>query len=275
MLIKPEGFQIEADPWEVLHNASEKEHTLEAQVTRITWPNGSPVWELAFTGLGIEMDGIRGLVPASETGLPSKDIMPRFVGQVVRVKVKGLQKDEGLVACSRLEAVAEAQKVLFENVKEEQIIDCVVRAVLHRSDGKPPRLIVDVGGGVLAEVPKRRASYSAAPLRAQFMPGQQVKAKVIRVDPQMGKIEVSIRDAYPDPWEKGNFRRGDIVTGRICWVGEGKNGQMHVWVEVPPGVIGIAPYERGYKVNDKVNSTVKAFDARKQKLHLQLLGRLF
>lgn len=274
-MIKPEGFRIEADPWEVLYSAYEKERTIDAQVTRITWPNGSPVWELAFTGLGIEMDGIRGLVPASETGLPSKDLMPRFVGQVVRVKVKGLQKDEGLVACSRLEAVTEAQKVLFENVKEEQIIDCVVRAVLPRSNVRPPRLIVDVGGGVLAEVPKRRASYSAAPLRAQFIPGRQVKAKVIKVDPQQGKIEVSIRDAYPDPWGKGNFRRGDIVVGKVCWVGTGKNGQMHVWVEVPPGVIGIAPYEPWVKKGYKVNVTVKTFNAEKRKLHLQLLGRVF
>lgn len=274
-MIKPEGFRIEADPWEVLHSFCERQQSVDALVTRITWPNESPVWELAFNGLGVEMDGIRGLVPSSETGLPSKDLMARFVGQVVRVKIKGFQKDEGLVACSRNEAVAEAQAVLFRNVKEGQIIDCVVRAVLPKADSKPPRLIVDVGGGVITEVQRVKASYSAAPLRAQFIPGQQVKAKVFRVDSQTGMIDVSIRDAYPDPWEKSNFRRGDIVTGKVCWIGEASNGRKHVWVEVPPGLMGIAPYRlNDIKRGTNVNCTVKKFDPDKHKLHLDLRGRL-
>lgn len=273
-MIKPEGFKIEADPWEVLHGYCERQQSVDALVTRITWPNGSPVWELAFTGLGIETDGIRGLVPSSETGLP-KDLMTRFVGQAVRVKIKGFQKDEGLVACSRNEAVAEAQGVLFEKVKEGQIIDCVVRAVLPKSERKPPRLIVDVGGGVIAEVPRAKASYSAAPLGAQFIPGRQVKAKVLKADPQTGTIGVSIRDAYPDPWEKDNLlRRGDIVAGKVCWIGEANNGRKFVCVEIPPGLMGIAPYRiDNIRRGDHVNCTVKNFDPDKHKLRLDLRGR--
>lgn len=287
-MLKPEGYRPAADPWEILHDAMERGRALEAVVIRVTWPNGAPVWELSFP----EIDGIRGLVPASETGLPDRNLMPRFVGQTVRVKIKALQQQDGLLACSRSEVVSEAQKIVFEKVKEGQMLDCVVRAMLPRTATKPARLLLDVGGGVLTEVPRNHASYyTAVPLSAQFVPGQAVKAKVIRLDPQQGIIDVSVREALPEPWLQADFRRGDIVSGVVRWVGDVQDRKAGctrkvVFVEVPPGVIGIAQYPTWTRTRSSgsswslrrgqsANCTVTRFDPERRVLHLKLIGRLY
>lgn len=281
MVLKPEGYET-ADPWEIVHEACERGRAVDAMVARVTWPDGkSPVWELSFPALAL--NGIRGLVPASETGLADKGLMQRFVGQIVRVRIKGLQKREGLVACSRAEAVSEAQRIIYDRVKEGDVLDCAVKAVLPRSEEKPPRLLLDVGGGVLVEVPRRRASYiEAVPLAAQFVPGQPVRAKVTRMEPQKGLLEVSIRDALPVPWEKADFRRGDIVAGVIRWIGpvhdkKFKIERKSILVEVPPGILGIAsfPTRGNYQKGASVTCAVKRFDAAARIFRLQLVGRRY
>lgn len=280
-VIKPEGYVAVADPWEVIHDAYERGQTMEAYVTRVTWPDGvSPVWEVTFPALN--GSGIRGLVPASESGLADKSLMQRFAGQIVRVKIKGIRKEDGMVACSRNEAVSEAQTAVFEHMKDGDVIDCVVRAVLPRTDERPPRLLLDVGGGVLVKVPQNRATYSMTlPLSVQFVPGQPVKAKVLRTAPQQGIIEVSVRDALPDPWEKADFRRGDFVAGTVRALRDipDSKGRLrkHVFVEVPPGVLGIAPYPPRYgcRRGCNVNCIVKKFDRVEHLLRLELVGRRY
>ncbi|MEW5935222.1 MAG: 30S ribosomal protein S1 [Bacillota bacterium] len=268
-MLKPEGYTVQADSWERLHGAMESGAHVEAVVERVTWPDGqSPVWELSFP----DYPGVRGLVPSSETGV-SKDQMPRFVGQAVRVVVKGLDREHGLAACSRREAVAEAWRRIWETYREGQVVDAVVRAVLPPSgDGKGPRVLLDVGGGALVEVPRAKATRSRVlPLREALPPGRQVKAKVTRVDPQAGVLEVSVVDAEPDPWEGLDYRRGDFVSGTVAYC-----DSRHVFVEVRPGVVGLAPPPlRGtIRAGDRVSCAVASFSREEKKLRLRLRGKL-
>jgi small subunit ribosomal protein S1 len=46
----------------------------------------------------LDLDGVKGVVPFSETGLKDQGLMLRFVGQVVRVKVAGLDRENLVVA---------------------------------------------------------------------------------------------------------------------------------------------------------------------------------
>lgn len=242
-----------------MHDAMERGLTLEARVVRVTWPEGRPVWEVELPG------GIKGLVPSSETGLEDAAAMPRYVGQTVNVKVKGLDRENGLAACSRREAVAEASQQLLEALKENQTVDAVVRAVY------PNRVAVDIGGGFTVEVPRIRATQSRVlRLTDLYNPGQAVKAKVLRVDPQTGAVDVSLIND-PDPWEGVDYRRGDFISGIVTSVDE-----KHVFVEVKPGVVALAPRPlRGdVKRGDKVTMAVASFDRQARKLRCRLRGRL-
>lgn len=267
-MLRPEGYQVQADAWERLHAAMESGAHLDAIVERVTWPDGqSPVWEVSFPGF----PGVRGLVPSSEAGV-AREQMPRFVGQAVRVVVKGLDRENHLAACSRREAVAEAWRQIWETYREGQVVDAVVRAILPPGDGKGPRVLLDVGGGALVEVPRARATRSRVlPLGEVLPPGRQVKAKVTRIDPQAGVLEVSVVDAEPDPWESVDYRRGDFVSGTVVWC-----DSRHVFVEVRPGVVGLAPPPlRGtVRPGERVSCAVATFDREARKLRLRLRGRL-
>ncbi|MGQ9533437.1 MAG: 30S ribosomal protein S1, partial [Desulfotomaculales bacterium] len=150
--MRPEGVTFTLDPLEVLFQMRERQQTLEATIVALDYPNSISTWVLTFP----DLDGVKGLVPASESGLPDKDLMPRFVGQSVRVKIRGIDRENKLAACSRREAVAEAAAKLLPTLAEnpDAVLDAMVRCVVP---GNPPKLLVDVGGGVLAEVPRGQA----------------------------------------------------------------------------------------------------------------------
>lgn len=264
---KPEGFEVVADRWEYLWSAKDRGIPVEAVVEKVTWPENlnTAVWEINLD------DNIKGVVPASETGLADTGFMTRFVGQKILVKVKGMDKENRVAACSRREVIADAQEKLFAALKPDMVIDAVVKAVMPPDpvNGRPPSLVVDVGGGVLAEIPRKQATRSYARLNDLYRPGQAVKAKVLQVDPQTGTIRVSLADVEADPWRTAAFKRGDIVSGRVVNVSD------VVFVEILPGLTGIAglPLRGRLRRGDKIACQVTSFDREKQKLHLHLRGR--
>lgn len=259
------------DPMEYLFQIKERGQAVDALVVALDFPNDTPTWVLSFP----QLDGVKGLVPASESGVP-KNLMPRFVGQEVKVKVKGIDRENGLIACSHREAMADAsEKLLPELAKDpERAWSGVVRAVLPLEDGKPVRLLVDVGGGVLAEVPRKEAQvWLSKPLGMQYKPGQKVKVKITRVDQQTGIVEASVKKALPDPWERAAFRRGQFISATVARV---HDGIVFLEPDAAPGVIGIAPVPLVGGVNrgDRVSCAVASFDRGARKLRLRLRGRL-
>ena len=265
-MIRPEGYQPQADLFEVLHNAKESGHPVNAVVAGIDYPDGTPTWLLTF----LDLPGVKGLVPSSETGLGDPKLLPRFVGQQVRVIVKGVDRENALAACSRREAVAAAEEALKAQLKEGQALDAVVRAVLPRDEeaGKPARVVVDIGGGVLAELPRREAEVSAAmPLAAQYPPGKQVRVVVKSVEP----LSIGLAPG-PDPWERADFKRGQFLACTVVMVA----GRI-VFLEpdLAPGVVGIAPAPLRGVVSrgDRLACVVAAFDGKAKKLRLRIRGR--
>lgn len=264
-MIKPEGFTETSNRQEFLWMAKEKGFSVEALIEKVTWPEtlDTCVWEL---DLG---DGIKGLVPLSETGLGDTSLMLRFVGQKVLVKIKKIDGENQTAACSRREALIDAQEMLFKTLKEGQVIECTVKAIMQNTEGKPV-LQVDVGGGFLVEVPRAQATRSRAKrLGDIFKPGQTVKAQVTQVDGQTGTVRVDIAAAEPDPWGTESFKRGDIVAGRVA----GTTKEM-VFLEIKPGLTGIAnlPLRGNLRRGDVLPCVVTSFDREKKKLHLKLRG---
>jgi small subunit ribosomal protein S1 len=268
-VIKPEGYVQEQDRWEYLHFAKQQGYTVPAVVEKVTFPEtlNTAVWELDLGG------GVKGVCPASESGLDDQGLMLRYVGQTVHVKVKALDRENGIVACSRREAVADAAEKLFAALKPDMVVDVVVKAVLPPDpvNGRPSRLIVDAGGGVLVEVPRAKATRNrAAKLTDLFRPGQPAKAKVVQVDAQTGTIRLDMAALEGDPWA-GSYKRGDVVAGTVL-----AQKDSTVFVEVKPGLVGIAPAPlRGVlRKGERVACMVSVFDPTAKKLHLRIRGRL-
>lgn len=266
--VMPEGYTLEASAWEQVFQAMKRNYTVAALIVAIDYPDGRPAWELTFR----DYQDIRGVVPAGETDLADPALMQQFVGQPISVKIKGLDRESRLAACSRREAVAENRARLFESVQAGDMLECKVKAVLPWSEEHPEQLLVDVGGGVLAKVSRRKATMKLTQrLSQQYAPGQVVMASVARIEPQNGIIEVSLVGG--NAWDRVDFKRGQPISGTIITI---KGDNCYIEPDACPGVLGIAtlPIWGEFRRNVRVACKVVNFVGAAHKLRLYISRRL-
>ena len=92
-------------------------------------------------------------------------------------------------------------------------------------------------GGIQGLVPLSELSHSRVGKPADRLSvGQEVSVKVLRVDPQKGKITLSLKALEGDPWVTvaGQLRERQIVTGKIV-----RSTDFGLFVELLPGVDGL------------------------------------
>ena len=245
---------------EKLHQVMRQGRTITAQIGAVERLD-EPTWILSFP----DYPSFRGLIPLSAAGV-DEPIMYAMNGQQIQVSIKGI--DGAIIACSRQEAVEKVREQILAGIKQDDILPVTVVAVVNRE--KRPVLIIDVGQGVLCEIPRSKAAVKyTVPLRQQYRPGQIVPVKVLITDP----LSLSARDARPDPWTLADFRRGSIISGTVYQVQD-----QHVFVEpdLCMGILGLAPVplmgdvSRGMRVTAKV----RYFSPEERKLHLWLVNTI-
>jgi len=258
--LKPEGYKNTADIWEFLFQMKERNRPVAAQVGGIDYIDDEAVWVLAFP----DFPGIKGYVPSQETGVDTQ-LVTRYIGQDVMVLIKGLDRENNLLACSRKELVDQALQELPKQLNNGDIIPVTIKAIML-DENRHSKLVVDIGGGVLVDVPHSAAVYYLSkPLREQYTVGQTVQAMVTNLDPLL----VSIRDARPSPWSIADFKRGQFISGAVYRVAD-----AYVFIEpdLCPGILGIAsiPLMGEVKRGGSVFCKVRHFSADDKKLHLYI-----
>lgn len=247
---------------ELLYQIFRQNRTVTAQIGAVEKLD-EPTWIVTFP----EYPSFRGLVPLSGAGV-DEPLMYAMVGQEIGVVVKGVDQEAGIVACSRKEAVEKVAEQILSRLEVDQIIPVTVIGVVYRD--RRPFLVVDVGQGVFYEMPRSKAAtcYSKR-LREQYRAGQAVNCKVMSIEP----LELSIRDARPDPWTRADFRRGSIISGTVYNVA---NELVFVEPDLCMGILGLAPVPLKGNVTRgmRVSCRVRFFDPEKRKLHLWLIRPL-
>ncbi|WP_025720989.1 30S ribosomal protein S1 [Paenibacillus sp. 1-18] len=184
---------------------------------------------------GIVVDvGVRGFIPASMVERHFVEDFSDYKGRTLRVVVKELDRENNKVILSQkdvLEAEFEAnkQKVMAELKEGQEIVGTVQRLTQFGA-------FVDVGGvDGLVHVSEIAWTHVDKPSDA-VSEGDQVKVKVLKVDPEKGKISLSMKAAQPGPWESaaGQFNNNDIVTGVVK-----RLVNFGAFVEIAPGVEGL------------------------------------
>ncbi|MFD2701641.1 30S ribosomal protein S1 [Paenibacillus shunpengii] len=178
--------------------------------------------------------GVRGFIPASMVERHFVEDFSDYKGRTLRVKVKELDREANKVILSQkdvLEAEFEAnkQKVIAE-LKEGQEIEGTVQRLTQFG------AFVDVGGvDGLVHVSEIAWNHVDKPADV-LSEGDKVNVKVLKVDPEKGKISLSIKAAQPGPWETAStqFNTGDIVSGVVK-----RLVQFGAFVEIAPGVEGL------------------------------------
>lgn len=178
--------------------------------------------------------GARGFIPASMVERHFVEDFSDYKGRTLRVKVKELDRENNKVILSQKDVLEEEfeankQKVMSE-LQDGQVLEGTVQRLTQFG------AFVDVGGvDGLVHVSEIAWSHVDKPSDV-LSEGDQVRVKVLKVDPEKGKISLSIKAAAPGPWETAGdqFNTGDIVTGvvkRLVTFG--------AFVELAPGVEGL------------------------------------
>ncbi|WP_337103490.1 30S ribosomal protein S1 [Paenibacillus sp. YIM B09110] len=196
------------------------------------------VFEVAVADVvkgGLVVDvGVRGFIPASMVERHFVEDFSGYKGRTLRVKVKEIDRENNKVILSQKE-VLDAE---FEQSKQQVMASLQVGQEL---DGTVQRLtpfgaFVDIGGiDGLVHVSELSWQHVAHP-KDVVAEGQSVRVKVLKVDPAVGKISLSIKAAQPGPWDTaaGQFAIGSIVTGTVRRI-----VAFGAFVEIAPGVEGL------------------------------------
>ncbi|MCG0276079.1 MAG: bifunctional 4-hydroxy-3-methylbut-2-enyl diphosphate reductase/30S ribosomal protein S1 [Thermosediminibacteraceae bacterium] len=221
ILSKKRADMVES--WKFLQEAYEKNLTVKGRVI-----------ESIKGGLLVNVEGLRGFIPASHADLKYIEDLSTFVGKDLNLKIIELDKDRKRVVLShKLFLQEEKEKMkekIWEKVKEGQIIRGVVKKLTDFG------AFVDVGGfdGLIhiSDMSWQRINHPSEILSEN----QEVRVKVLKVDKERGRISLGLKQLSPDPWEnvEQKYNVGQIVEGRVV-----KLTNFGAFVELEPGVEGL------------------------------------
>ena len=184
---------------------------------------------------GLVVDaGVRGFVPASMITDHYVEDLNQFKGQELEFKIIEIEPSENRLILSHKEIVkAEHEKAAEKIFAELQPGDIV--------EGKVARMtnfgaFIDLGG-VDGLVHVSEISYDHVDKPSDVLSaGQDVKVKVLSVDPDRERISLSIKQTLPGPWDdiEEKAPAGSTLTGTVK-----RLTSFGAFVEVFPGVEGL------------------------------------
>lgn len=225
------GAATERD-WELARRTYEDDQAVELTVTG--YNRG---------GLLVSWNSLRGFVPASQLinfpvdvdEFTRRSLLSRYVGRVLRLRIIELNQTLDRLIFS--ERAAQAQPGQRERVLNTLQSGTVCKGVVTNLCDFGA--FVDLGGveGLIhiSELSWGRVGHPRDVLRS----GQQVEVYIMSVDPQEGRIALSLKRLQPDPWEtvEQRYKVGQIVEGVItnvvdfgafACIEEGLEGLVHI-----------------------------------------------
>ena len=225
----------EESAWERLEDAQKNSEVLE-----------SPVVEVVKGGLVVDV-GLRGFIPASLIAPGFVHDLEPFLGQTVRVRVLEIDRHKRRAILSRKDVLAEETKAkqeeVWSKIEEGQVWEGTVKSVTDFG------AFIDLGSvdGLLhiSEMSWTRINHPSEILEV----GQSVRVKVIRLNPEKGKISLGLRQVEGSPWDKASerYEEGRIYRGQVV-----RLAPFGVFVQLEPGIDGLVHISQlaDYRVNN-------------------------
>ena len=184
-------------------------------------------------GLSVDI-GIRAFMPASRSGARDAAEMEKLVEQEIRCRITKLDvAEEDVVVDRRVIAEDEetaAKQRRFSELKEGDTVRGTVRSLTDYG------AFVDIGeiDGLLhvGEISWSRVNKPSDVLSI----GDQVDARILKIDPDKHRISLSMKQLQPHPWDSvaEKYKAGERVRGTVTRLME-----FGAFVEVEPGIEGL------------------------------------
>jgi small subunit ribosomal protein S1 len=184
---------------------------------------------------GVNVDvGVRAFMPASRSGARDAADMEKLIGQEIRCRIIKLDVADEDVVVDRRAVLEEEEQASRERryteVKEGETVHGTIRGLTDYG------AFVDIGG-VDALLHVADISWSRVNKPADVLTiGQEVEAKVLKVDTAKHRISLGMKQLQPHPWELASekYKAGDRVQGTVTRVAD-----FGAFVELEKGIEGL------------------------------------
>ena len=184
---------------------------------------------------GVSVDiGVRAFMPASRSGTHDAAELEKLVEQEIRCRIIKLDVGDEDVVVDRRAVLEEEERSSkdrrFSEIREGDIVTGEVRSLADYG------AFIDLGGvdGLLhvGEISWGRVSKPSDILSV----GQQVEARVLKIDSEKRRISLSLKQLQPHPWESlsEKYKPGERVRGVVTRVLD-----FGAFIELQPGVEGL------------------------------------
>jgi small subunit ribosomal protein S1 len=184
-------------------------------------------------GLSVDV-GVRAFLPGSRSGARDAAELEKLVGQQIRCRIIKLEVSEEDVVLDRRVLVEEEERSTkerrYSEIKEGETVHGEVRSLTGYG------AFVDIGGVDallhIGDIAWSRINKAEDVLSV----GQQIEAKVLKIDPEKQRISVGMKQLLPHPWDgmASRLKAGDRVRGTVTRLTD-----FGAFVEIEPGVEGL------------------------------------
>jgi small subunit ribosomal protein S1 len=216
-------FKVEQPrDWSALERAFEDKAPIAGTVTGVV-----------KGGLSVDV-GVRAFMPGSRSGARDASELEKLVGQQIRCRIIKLDVDDEDVVVDRRVLSEEEERSTKERryveLREGETVQGEVRSLTGYG------AFVDIGG-VDALLHIGDISWSRVNKPEDVLSvGQQIEARVLKIDSEKQRISVGMKQLLPHPWDAvaANLKAGDRVHGAVTRVTD-----FGAFVEIEPGVEGL------------------------------------
>ena len=188
-------------------------------------------------GMSVEVDGLRGFLPASQIELRAVPDLDDYIGKTLDMRVVKFNRRRDNIVLSRRILLEEAQDVkktaLLERIETGKMIKGIVKSIA------PFGVFVDLDGidGLLhrSDMSWGKVNHPSEMLAI----GDEVETLVIDVDQENERISLGLKQKTTDPWLSvpdkypvDTIVKGDVVNivsyGAFVEIEDGVEGLIHV-----------------------------------------------
>jgi ribosomal protein S1 len=230
-------------------------------------------------GLIVSLDGIRGFIPTSQFG---RDLVPNIAkmkGKKLQAKVIEVDREKNRLIFSE-KHVSEASEIAerltaLKMVKTGDTLDGVISGITHFGifitvSVKTAEKESHIEGLVhISEISWEKVSDP----HDFHKIGEKVQVKVLGIDEDAGKLNLSLKQLTPDPWDNiaEKYPVGTTITGKVSRV-----ATFGVFVKLEPGVDGLIHTskltpDQTYDVGEDVTVVVESVDPDQRRMSLSVV----
>lgn len=218
-------------------------------------------------GVVVDVGGVRGFIPSSHLNMK----LAEAIGKTFEAKVLEIDRKTAKLVLSQRgpmsEQDREKRKKELEDFKKDEVLGGVVTRTA------PFGVFVKLPNGIEGLVHISELSWERVNDPGElFKVGQELEVKVLGVDLEAGKVNLSVKRLSSSPWEniEEKFYPGKKVKGQIT-----KITPYGIFVNLASGIDGLIhsskiPEGQEFKIGEELEASVESITPETRRLSLKL-----